>query len=182
VRAILFPLSPMTSHSPTPSKECAMKRLPIALLLSILSGPTISALAAEPAKLSFDTYSGYFVSNKFEPDAPRSFAIITDRPQFEDIFGVARVMGDKSHRLPKNAFASKMVVAAIRRGNAVWDFKVDDVTVADGVVQIHYACKASKSETATFACPLIVSIPKGPYKAVEFLENKKLAKKIELGH
>ena len=57
------------------------------------------ALAADATKLSFDTYSGYFVSNKFEPNAAESFVVINDQEQFDKVFGVAMVMGDKSHRL-----------------------------------------------------------------------------------
>ena len=49
-----------------------MKRATMALLLLALGCLGQQSLAAEPAKLTFDTYSGYFVSNKFEPDAAES--------------------------------------------------------------------------------------------------------------
>jgi hypothetical protein len=158
-----------------------MGRLKVALLflMGVQSWP---ALAADPIALNFKTYSGYFVSNKFEPDAAESFVVITDQKQFDQVFGVAMVMGDKSQRLSKDAFLLKMVVAAIRRGNAVWTFKVEGVTVNDGVVRLQYASKVKKSvfATMTFACPLIVSIPKGNYRAVEFIENTKLMKTVEI--
>ncbi len=51
---------------------------------------------------------------------------------------MAVVMQDKSHRLPKDAFKSLMVVAAIKRGNAVVEYKVDGVTEVDGVVELRY--------------------------------------------
>ena len=70
------------------------------------------ATATEPVKLTFDTYGGYFVSNKFEPDAAKSFVVINDQEQFDKVFGVAFVMGDKSRRLPKDAFKSLMVIAS----------------------------------------------------------------------
>ena len=158
-----------------------MKRIEIVVLLFATGGGPV--LAAYPITLPHNTYSGYSVSNQFEPDAAESFVVITDQKQFDKVFGVAMVMGDKSHRLFKDAFQSKMVVAAIRRSSAVWKFQVDDVTVNDGVVQLQYTSKAKKSAfaTLTFACPLIVSIPKGEYKAVEFIENKKPVKRIEIG-
>ena len=139
------------------------------------------APGAEPAKLTFDTYSGYFVSNKFEPNAAASFVVINDQKQFDKVFGVAFVMRDKSHRLPKDAFKSNMVVAAIKRGAALWKFKMEGVSVKDGVVEIKYTTTSTKSDTATFACPLIVSIPKGKYTAMQFVENKRAVKKIEVG-
>ena len=135
--------------------------------------------AGEEAKLAFDTYSGYFVSNRFEPDAAESFAVIGDQAQFDKVFGVAMVMGDKSHRLPANAFQANMVLAVIKRGRAVWEFKVEGVTVNDGVVALRYSTISKKSDSAEFASPLIVSIPKVKFTAVQFIENDKLVKRVE---
>jgi hypothetical protein len=138
-------------------------------------GPSI----AGETWLAYDTYSGYFVSNKFEPEAAESFAVIGDQAQFEKLFGVAMVMGDKSHRLPANAFESNMVLAVVKRGHAVWEFKVEGVVVIDNLITLRYSTTSKKSDSAEFASPLIVSIPKGKYAAVEFIENNKLVKKID---
>jgi hypothetical protein len=132
-------------------------------------------------KLAFDIYSGYFVSNKFEPNAAESFAVIGDQAQFDKIFGVAMVMGDKSHRLAANAFQSKIVLAAIKRDHAVWTFNVESVSENGGVVTLRYSTIMKKSDTAEFASPLIVSIPKGRYTAVQFVEDGNLVKRIESG-
>jgi hypothetical protein len=133
------------------------------------------------AKLTFDIYSGYFVSNKFEPDAAASFVVISDQEQFDNVFGVAFVMRDKSHRLPKDAFKASIVVAAIKRGNAVVEYKVESATETKGVVELKYTTTSQKSDTATFACPLIVSIPKGDYKTVQFVESGKVMKRVAVG-
>jgi hypothetical protein len=139
-----------------------------------------AAWAAEQTKLPFDTYSGYFVSNKFEPDAAESFLVITDQANFDQVFGVAFVMRDKSHRLPKDAFKSNMVLAAIKRGNAFWEFKVEGVSVEQGVVELRYAVASKATPDTTFACPLIVSIPKADYKAVRFVEGGKMVKTVKV--
>jgi len=136
--------------------------------------------AAEPATLPHDTYSGYFVSNKFESDAAQSFVVITDQDRFDEVFGVAFVMNDKSHRLPKDAFKTLMVIATIKRGNAFWEYKVEGVTEDEGVVQLRYKATSKKTPATTYSCPLIVSIPKGSYKAVEFVESDERVKTIEL--
>jgi ribosomal protein L7/L12 len=130
--------------------------------------------------LGYDTYSGYFVSNKFEPDDAESLVVLTDQEQFDKVFGVAFVMNDKSHRLPNDAFKTLMVVAAIKRGSAIWEFKVTEVVEANGVVEVHYTATSKKSDSATFACPLIVSIPKGKYRTVQFVENGKTVKKLQI--
>ncbi len=163
--------------------EIAEELKHISLALHNYSGNKVfppGCLAAPTSQVPFDTYSGYFVSNKFEPNAADSFVAITDQGQFDKVFGVAMVMGDKSHRLPKDVFKSNIVVAAIKRGKTVWDFKVEGVTVKDGVVELRYSAKSKKSDSTTFACPLIVSIPKGEYKAVQFVENQKSVKTVEI--
>ena len=156
-----------------------MKRLAI-ILLTVVVCLGQHAWAAEPVKLTFDTYGGYFVSNKFEPDAAETFVVINDQEQFDKVFGVAFVMRDTSHRLPKDAFKTLLVVTAIKRGNASVEYKVDGVTEEKGVVEVRYTTTETKSQTASFASPLIVSIPKGDYKAIQFVENKKPVKKIEI--
>ena len=136
--------------------------------------------AADAPQLKFDTYSGYFVSNKFEPDAKQSFAVLTSQDEFDKVFGSAFVMRDKSHRLPKDAFRSLIVVAPIKRGMATWEFKVESVQNVNGVVELKYTATSKPSPTASFAVPLIVSIPAGDYKAIQFVENGKSVKKIDL--
>jgi hypothetical protein len=43
--------------------------------------------------------------------------------------------------------------------------------VRNTVVELRYKAMSKVNDTATFACPLIVSIPKGGYKAIQFVEN-----------
>jgi hypothetical protein len=155
-----------------------MRRPASILLLLAACGLGRQTSAGEPDKLAFDTYSGYFVSNQFEPKAVESFVVIHDQKQFDKVFGAAFVMRDKSHRLPKDAFKSLLIVAVIKRGPALCEFKVEGVTVAKGVVEVRYTTTEKKSDTATFASPLIVSIPRGKYKAIQFAENGKLVKKL----
>ncbi len=91
------------------------------------------------------------------------------------------VMQDKSHRRPEDAFKSNLIVAAIKRGRASREYKVEDVTVEQGVVQLQYTVTSEDTPETTFACPLIVSVPKGDYKAVAFIEDAKQVKKVIVG-
>ena len=72
------------------------------------------------------------------------------------------------------------MAAVVKRGKATWDFTVKEVVVDKGVLTIRYTTKETKSDSTEFACPLIVSVPKGHYTAVEFVENGKSVKRIEL--
>ncbi|MCY2930739.1 MAG: protease complex subunit PrcB family protein [Planctomycetota bacterium] len=159
-----------------------MQHTRIAFLLLVVGALGHSAWAADENALAFDSYSGYFVVNTFEPDAAESFVVITSQEQFDKVFGSAFVMGDKSHRLPKDAFASNIVLAAVKRGKATWEFKVQQASLKDGTVELKYTATSKPSDSATFACPLIVSVPKGSYKAVQFVENDKPVKKIEVAN
>jgi hypothetical protein len=145
-----------------------------------LRSVAIKALQKINQPLAFDTYSGYFVSNKFEPGAAQSFVVVTNEEEFDRIFGAAVVMGDRSHRLPKGVFKENVVLTTIKRGKAVWTYRVECVTLDGGVVSLCYAAKSKASDTATFACPLIVSIPKGSYASVRFYENAKLTKQVDV--
>ena len=109
---------------------------------------------------------------------PASFLVISDRKAFDGIFGVAFVMGDTSHRLPEKAFDSKMVVAVIKRGKALWQFAVHGVQAMEGVLAVRYTETATQQDSAEYACPLIVSIDKANYRAIRFEENGKVVKEI----
>lgn len=139
------------------------------------------AEAAEPVKLKFALHDGYFVSNKFEPNAAESYLVIGTQQQFDQVFGAAFVMGDRSQRLPEKAFDSLMVIAVVKRGKATVEYQVKAVELVDGVVQLHYTAARKPQISAEFACPLIVSIPKGDYRAVRFIEGKQAVKTRELG-
>jgi len=172
----------VTGRKNLPSAEVAAK------LDRLLRSATLPyATSAEPATAStkaspvaFDAHDGYFVSNKFEPQAPASFVVLQDEKAFDQVFGVAMVMGDRSHRLPPRAFEPLMVVAPIKRGKVLWRYTVESVRVDGGVLTLRYTTTASPSATAEYACPLIVSVPKGAYTAVEFVEDGKVIKKVEL--
>ena len=152
----------------------------IAAVLPLCLGPLAAEPTSQPAtaSVSFDTHDGYFVSNQFEPKEPSSFAVITDPKTFDSVFGVGFVMGDKSHRLPEKAFDSKTVVAVIKRGKALWQFTVQEVQADRGVLTIRYTAIAKQQDSAEFACPLIVSVPKGSYTTFRFVENEKLVKEV----
>jgi hypothetical protein len=131
----------------------------------------LGVAAATPRPVSYDVYGGYFVSNRFEPDAPASFVVLRDQQEFDRIFGIAMVMSDRSHRLPAGIFATHRVVAAIRRGPAVVEYRVQSVAVEDDALVVRYATVSTPSESATFACPLILSVPRDGYARVRFIEN-----------
>lgn len=145
-----------------------------------------SARAGGPATLPttrpvpFEVHSGYFVSNQFDPKAAVSFVVIQERAVFDRVFGVAWVIHQSAHLLPNDAFQTKMVVGVIKRGKAIWKFTVEGVEAGDRTLIVRYRTRAVPNQSATFAVPLILSLDKGNYTAVQFVANGKLVKTLAL--
>jgi len=131
-------------------------------------------------QVTFEIHSGYFVSNQFEPKEATSFVVLKDQPSFDKVFGVAMVMGDKSHRLERDAFAKKFVVAAVHRGKGMTTYQVQSVVEQARALVVRYTAETKASDSAEFACPLILSLEKSDCKSVRFVENGKEVKVLKL--
>jgi hypothetical protein len=123
----------------------------------------------------------YFEKNNSGLTGEASFLAIADQKGFDTVFGVGFVMGKKPDLLPKDAFDKKLVLAVIKRGNMVFEYKDVAVTKTDNVLYVAYTANGKGAGgTAKFASPLIVEIPKGDYKSVVFFENGKKAGMAEI--
>ncbi len=117
-------------------------------------------------------YDGYFVKNNTNQNAARTLLALANQEQFDRNFGVAAVMQDKSKRLPAEIFPKQLVVSIITRGTAVEQYAVESITLKDDTLMVRYQAKAAPSNgTATFASPLILSVPRAGIKKVFFVEN-----------
>ncbi|MCX7664264.1 MAG: hypothetical protein N2112_01810 [Gemmataceae bacterium] len=127
-------------------------------------------------KLAYTHYNkGYFEKNSSGLKGEASYLVISDREKFDSIFGVGFVMGPKPVLLPNDAdeFKKLLVIATIKRGNSITNYEIKGVTITEGVVTLDYKATAEAPSTATFASPLILSIPKEKVKKVIFNENGK---------
>jgi hypothetical protein len=155
-------------------KPAAITAAAFAALLAFAPARADDKAEAKGKDVDYDIHSGYFESNKDGLSGDSSYLAFGSQKAFDAVFGVARVQGDKQRFLPKDAFDTKVVVAVIKRGKGIYDFKVDKVTNDDGVLTLQYtATPQDGSGTATFATPLIVSVDKGKYDSVAFIENGK---------
>jgi hypothetical protein len=133
----------------------------------------VHAEKGKMAKVDFEAHDGHFESNKSGLKGDASYLAITDRAGFDAVFGTAAVMGKKFNYVPKDAFDKKLVVAVIKRGNAQVEYKVEQVTTADDKLYVQYTAKAKDPTTAKYASPLILTLDKGKYTSVVFIENGK---------
>jgi hypothetical protein len=131
--------------------------------------------------IKYDRHTGYFESNKSGLKGPSSYLVFTDQDSFSRIFRAAFTMGKRPNVLPKGAFKTRMVAVVVKRGDSVWDYKVDRVTARGGVLTVTYsAMPKGGSGTARFATPLILSFDRGPYTSIVFIENGKKARTIKV--
>lgn len=137
--------------------------------LMLLASPSLAEQKAE--KVPYEVHTGYFVSNKSGLDEKASYLAVTDEATFDKLFGKAAVQGRKQNFLPPKAFDTKFVVAVVNRGNEVWQYDVRSVSAKGGTLTVDYKATARDGGSATFASPLIVSVDKGKYTSVEFVEN-----------
>jgi hypothetical protein len=126
-------------------------------------------------EVKYQVHSGHFVSNKAPLKGKSSFLAFTDYKAFRAVFGIGRVLGNKQKFVTAGDFKTQMVAAAIHRGNSIWTYTVEKVTAADGTLYLRFKAVPGKETSAQFASPLIVSVPKGKYTRVVFLENGKKA-------
>jgi hypothetical protein len=142
----------------------------------------LSGAEGKNAKVEFDVHAGHFEKNNSGLKGDASFVAFTDRAAFDAIFGIARTMGAPPNFVPKDAFDKKIVVAVIKRGGTPVEYKVEQVTAREGTVYVQYTAKEKgNAGTAKFASPLIVSVDKGDFKTVDFIENGKSAGSARIG-
>ena len=143
---------------------------------SLILAAGLFAAAPEPpaADSPHAVYADYFVSNKAGLAGAETFLVITRPAVFDSYFQLAPpVGGGKRTPLPADAFDKGPVAAAVKRGTVAYTFKVAGVTLAGDTATVRYTADAQGAAgTATFASPLIVTLPKAATKVV-FVENGK---------
>jgi len=149
-------------------------------LILCATGRAVADDVTKEKAVPFEQHSGYFESNKSGLKGPVSYLVFTDRTDFDKVFGVAFTMGRRPNVLPKDAFKTRLAFAVIKRGDLIWTYKVEKVTAKEGTLTVTYAATSKAGGTARFASPLIVSVDKGDYSRIDFVENGKTVDTIKV--
>lgn len=121
-------------------------------------------------------HDGHFENNNSGLTGKESFLLITDSGTFDKTFGVAAFgVGPtkKQQWVKPELFEKRVVVAVIKRGNSVPTYSKVETKIEDETLKVTYRLVEGRPSTAQFASPLILSLPKGKFKKVEFIENDK---------
>jgi hypothetical protein len=157
--------------------------VPLVVVVLPLIGVAAPAPDGDTAKgtpVEFDVYTSYFEKNDSGLKGDSSYVTLADREAFDKVFGAAATM-KKQTFLPKNAFDKKMVVAVIKRGSALVEYKVEKATEDDHVLYLQYTTKTGRIGSATYRSPLIVTVPKDRFKSIVFIEDGKKAETLKVG-
>jgi len=149
-----------------------------ALLLAAAFAPT-----PEVATLAVRTWGPYFESNKSGLKGDSSFLVITDADKMAAVLRpVPPIGGRKTESVPKDAFDKSIILAVIKRGTQTYDYTFVKAEARDGVVRVEIksVAKGDPNGSATFATPYVLTIPKGKWKSVEFIDNGKKAATVKL--
>jgi hypothetical protein len=132
--------------------------------------------AAEDAKITPNVYGPYFESNKSGLKGDSSFLVISDAKKFNEVLRPLPPVGKRrTVMVPKDAFEKSLVLVVIKRGKEAFGYTVEKAEAKGDTLRLYYksAGMGVGGGTATFASPLVVTVPKGKYKSVEFIENGK---------
>jgi hypothetical protein len=169
-------------------------------LLLLAAGTTLSGETMQPKgkKVAFKVHSGYceraeharaeqLKAQKEKTLGNVSFLAFSDQDSFDKAFGRApakedltnflpngEARGKKPNLLPKDAFAKRTVVATTVRGPNVSAYRVVKVTAAGETLYVQYQeSSAFAGNNRIWSSPLILSVDKGPYRSVVFIQGNR---------
>jgi hypothetical protein len=178
--------SPLNAPYPfTVGKEHIMlsaRLLLVSLAFTLLAAMPI-AWSGEKGKgeVPFEVYpKGYFVKNTVKLPANPAFYVLQDKKAYDNIFGIGFVMGTKPKLVADKLFEKDLVVTVIKSGNTLWTYEVEKVRVDKKQLIVQYKATGKESPNAKFNSPLIVSVPRGEFTEVVFIENGKEVGKQEV--
>jgi hypothetical protein len=130
----------------------------------------LDARAADKSKLGLSFFMAFADQDSFDKAFGKSAG---GKVNLNDFIPNGEAKGAKPRFLPKDAFDKKLVVAAIHNGMRIWKYKVAKVTADGDTLYVRYEAASTVGYPNSYACPLIVSVDKGKYASVVFIENGK---------
>jgi hypothetical protein len=136
-------------------------------------------LAGAAAANTPEPLQSLFVKSDAGIDKEVHFLLMKEQKDFDRFFGHAAVMWQKK-KLPPPDFTKQIVVAAIHQGKFYTEYKVQSVTNANNVTTITYTTTTKPTPTTTYACPMILTLPREGLATVIFFENGKPVASLKL--
>jgi len=143
------------------------------IVCSLLTG------AAWAAAVETNQYSDLFIKNDAGITNAASYLVVQDQKEFDRIFGHAAVMWQK-RKSPPPDFTKDVDALAVHQGNHTTKFKVQTVESTNSIWTIRYTINVTPTPNTTYACPMILTLPRAGINAVTFVENGKTVATVKL--
>jgi hypothetical protein len=153
----------------------------ILFLLAVVA--SFAVAADEPAKIEVKSYGPYFESNKSGLKGDASYLVFTDKTKFDSALRLRPPLigGKRPVPVPDASFLKSHVLVVIRRGKTIFDYSDLKAEAKGDTLRFSFRSAArGAAGSATFKTPLVVTVTKGKYKQVEFVENGKKAETVKL--
>jgi hypothetical protein len=151
-----------------------MRRLGWSVAFLVFASMPISAGEKKADKLTFEVYArGYFVKNNASLPGNPAYLLLQDKKTFDQIFGIGFVMGPRPKLVDDKLFEKNLIATVIKSGKTLWKYEVEEVRLDKQRMIVQYKATGEESATATFNSPLIISVPRGEYTEIVFVENGK---------
>jgi hypothetical protein len=154
----------------------------ILLLPALMAAPVPAQPEGKPVEVVRNT--GHFEKNNSGLKGDVSRLVFTDAEAFGKVFApVPPLMGkgnNKPNPVKPDAFDKNLVVVVITRATAPTTYSDISAKLADGILIVTYTAVSDPPGTATFASPLILSVPKDGIKRVVFATGGKDSAPVEV--
>jgi hypothetical protein len=119
--------------------------------------------------LPFSIHEGYSVKRGLAEGT--HFFAFHDKTGFDEV--LYWISDHNPHQpIPETYFATKIIIAVVKKGNRYWQMTVRRVTFRERIVTVDYAARVVAEDMSwTAAIPLVASIPIVDYESIAFIEN-----------
>ncbi len=107
--------------------------VPLALIAAFAPAPD-----ADAKKVEYTLHANYFEARESGLRGSASYLVFSEREAFDRIFGVGFVRGKPTQVLPRDVFETRFVAAVIKRGDTLWEYKVEKVTAEGDTLTVRY--------------------------------------------
>jgi hypothetical protein len=136
--------------------------VPLALIAAFAPAPD-----ADAKKVEYTVHANYFENADSGLRGSASYLSFTERASFDRTFGVGFVRGKPTQVLPRDVFETRFVAALIKRGDTLWEYKVEKVTAEGDTLTIRYQATEGKGIVATTERAVLDTPKGGTYKVIE---------------
>ena len=154
-----------------------------ALVLTVAAAVAMAQDQGQPPtkKVTVEVHDGHFVKNTFKAPQQEAFLVLANYDEFERVFGVGFVMKAKFKLVTRETFNTRTVVAVVRQvPNQIVEFAIGGAEAKGEQLLVNFT---STAKAATFQAnsAMILSVLRGDYKEIVFVENGKRVASVPLG-